>query len=152
MCAKEDNGVILPVRWTIRLWLLLIAVSATGLSSATPAQAWGNAGHRIVCQLAYLELTREVRAKVDELIALDPRYHSFADSCTWADAFPPERPSEHFLNVPRTAQAVDADKLCPTSSACVASAILNDARDLSLAQEPGEKLRLLKSLGHWVGD
>ena len=34
----------------------------------------------------------------------------------------------------------------------MATAILNDARELASAQDPGERLRLLKSLGHWVGD
>jgi hypothetical protein len=34
----------------------------------------------------------------------------------------------------------------------VAKAILNDAQNLGSNQDTGERLRLLKSLGHWVGD
>jgi hypothetical protein len=34
----------------------------------------------------------------------------------------------------------------------VVSAILSDARDLAFASVPGERLQLLKTLGHWVGD
>ena len=62
------------------------------------------------------------------------------------------RPAEHFLNVPRGARTIEPANLCPTADRCVASAILNDARDLATAQDPSEKLRLLKSLGHWVAD
>ena len=54
--------------------------------------------------------------------------------------------------MPRGARTIDPANLCPTADRCVASAILNDARDLATAQDPDERLRLLKSLGHWVGD
>ena len=135
-----------------RLWALLPIGLAWLFAAAPEARAWGDAGHRIVCQLAYLELTPAAKAQVDALIALDPKFHSFAASCTWPDAFPPVRPQEHFLNVPRTARAVDPAHLCPLADRCVASAILNDARDLALSQDSSDRLRLLKSLGHWVGD
>jgi hypothetical protein len=135
-----------------RLWALILAGLASAFAAAPEALAWGDAGHRIVCQLAYLELTPAAKAQVDALIALDPKFHSFASSCTWPDVFPPARPQEHFLNVPRTARTVDPDRLCPAAERCVASAILNDARDLAFSQDAGDRLRLLKSLGHWVGD
>ncbi|MGO8953323.1 MAG: S1/P1 nuclease [Rhodomicrobium sp.] len=134
------------------IWLLPILPFALQFIAAPEALAWGDTGHRIVCQLAYIELNPAAKAKVDALIALDPKYRSFASSCTWPDAFPPQRPAEHFLNVPRGAHAIDPAKLCPVSDRCVASAILNDTRDLALAQDPMDRLRLLKSLGHWVGD
>ena len=35
---------------------------------------------------------------------------------------------------------------------CVASAILDDTRDLAFSTDVSDQLRLLKSLGHWVGD
>ena len=35
---------------------------------------------------------------------------------------------------------------------CVVSAILNDMRDLALSEDVTDQIRLLKSLGHWVGD
>jgi S1/P1 Nuclease len=135
-----------------RLGLLSIAVAASQLAAAPQAFAWGDAGHKIVCQLAYLELTPAAKAKVDALIAADPKFHTFAAACTWPDMFPPVRPSEHFLNLPRSARSVDPAKLCPTAGRCVASAILNDAGELATAKDAGERLRLLKSLGHWVGD
>jgi hypothetical protein len=66
--------------------------------------------------------------------------------------FPPQRPTEHFLNVPRGARKIDPANLCPTAGRCVASAILNDTRELASAKDASERLRLLKSLGHWVAD
>jgi hypothetical protein len=136
-----------------RLGLLAIAAAAAlQLATAQQAFAWGDVGHKIVCELAYLELTPAAKAKVDALIALDPKFRTFATSCTWPDMFPPQRPAEHFLNVPRDARTIEPANLCPAADRCVASAIVNDARDLATVQDPNEKLRLLKSLGHWVAD
>ena len=143
---------VLALWKTWRLALVLFAAAASQFAAAPEAFAWGDAGHRIVCQLAYLELTPAAKAKVDALIALDPKFHTFAAACTWPDIFPAVRPAEHFLNVPRAARKVDPANLCPAADRCVASAILNDARELASAQDAGERLRLLKSLGHWVGD
>jgi hypothetical protein len=137
------------MRW---VWLFLLGAAASGFIAAPEARAWGDAGHRIVCQLAYLELTPAAKAKADALIALDPKFKSFAASCTWPDIFPVVRPAEHFLNVPRSARAVEAGNLCPVAERCVAKAILNDTRELATNPDAGERLRLLKSLGHWVGD
>ena len=66
--------------------------------------------------------------------------------------FPVRKASGLCLNVPRSARTIEPANLCPTADRCVASAILNDARDLAAPQEPSERLRLLKSLGHWVAD
>src|SRR5215468_9865344 len=135
-----------------RVWLMLLGAAASGFIAAPEARAWGDAGHRIVCQLAYLELTPAAKAKADALIALDPKFKSFAASCTWPDIFPVVRPAEHFMNVPRGARAVEAGNLCPVAERCVAKAILNDVHELASNPDAGERLRLLKSLGHWVGD
>ena len=67
--------------------LLLLAVAASQLAAAPQAFAWGDAGHKIVCQLAYLELTPAAKAKVDALIAADPKFHTFAAACTWPECF-----------------------------------------------------------------
>ncbi len=123
---------------------LLIAVPLNFLLIAQAA-AWGDLGHQIICQIAYLELNPEIKARVDALIAIDPKFRTFADACTWPDMFPRIRSIEHFLNVPRTDQAVDPAHLCPVADRCVASAILNDARDLAFSTVVNDQLRLLKS-------
>ena len=116
------------------------------------ALAWGDVGHKVVCEIAHLELKPEIKARVDALTAADPRFHSFAESCTWPDIFPWQRPPEHYVNLPRTSPGLDPAKPCPEADRCVVSAILADARDLAFASDVMEQARLLKSLGHWVGD
>jgi hypothetical protein len=135
-----------------RVWVVLPWAALSSIIAVPKSYAWGDAGHRIVCQLAYLELTPAAKAEVDALIALDPKFKSFAASCTWPDVFPVVRPAEHFLNVPRGAGAVEAANLCPVAERCVAKAILHDAQELGSNQDASERLRLLKSVGHWVGD
>lgn len=143
----------MPVmRWKMRSLCWLFAILASVFATAPRALAWGDAGHRIICQLAYLELTPAPKAKVDALMALDPKFHTFASGCTWPDVFPPVRPPEHFLNVTRTAKAVDPAAICPSADRCVASAILNDTAELAKRPGSSDQLRLLKSIGHWVGD
>ena len=129
-----------------------ILIVMFGLCSPSQSFAWGDLGHRIICHIAYLELKPEIRSRVDALIAIDPGFRTFADGCTWPDKFPRKRPPEHYLDVRRTDHTVDPAHLCPLADRCVASAILNDARDLAFSTDVNDELRLLKSLGHWVGD
>ncbi len=76
----------------VSAWLIAAALLPSS------AFAWGDVGHRVICQIAY---------------------------------------EEH---------------PCPVADRCVISAILNDTRDLALRLDVSDQLRLLKSLGHWVGD
>ena len=139
-------------RVTIRLLSALPLALALTPCLVQQASAWGDNGHQIICQIAYLELKPQIKARVDALIAIDPKFRTFADGCTWPDKFPRQRPAEHYLDVRRTDHAVDPAHLCPVADRCVASAILNDARDLAFSTDVNDQLRLLKSLGHWVGD
>ncbi len=174
ICALNPYARTIRGRWMIGAWIettlgrqdmiSLILATAYRLRplfaallfmlcvSIPPAFAWGDAGHRIVCEIAYRELKPAAKAHVDALMANDPKFHTFAEGCTWPDVFPTVRPAEHFLNVPRSAHAVVPAKLCFGAPQCVASAILHDARDLALSIDDNDRLRLLKSLGHWVGD
>lgn len=117
----------------------------------SPAFAWGNEGHRIICQIAYDELKSEIEARVDALVAIDPKFRTFADACTAPDR-PRVRAAEHYVNMARSANGIEAAQPCPLADRCVVSAILNDTRDLALSLDVSDQLRLLKSLGHWVGD
>ncbi len=44
------------------------------------ASAWGEDGHRIVCQIAFDELTPAASAEVNRLLALDPDFENFDES------------------------------------------------------------------------
>jgi nuclease S1 len=123
--------------------LLLLAFSG-------PAMAWGDLGHEVVCEIALRELNPQARKKVDSLIELDPEFRTFAKSCTWPD-HPRIRASEHFVNLSRAAKKIEIAAPCPSAAKCVVTAIDNDMRDIASSDET-DQLRLLKSLGHWVGD
>lgn len=40
------------------------------------ASAWGDNGHQIICQIAYLELKPQIKARVDALTAIDPKFRT----------------------------------------------------------------------------
>jgi hypothetical protein len=128
-----------------RLLLLLILTPSI-------AFAWGETGHRVVCQIAYEELLPEARTEVDRLIALDSDFDDFADSCLFADTPERIRWQDHFINMPRSTQAVTTAD-CPMAQSCAFSAIHSDFLVLLDPQATDtEKLLALKLLGHWVGD
>ena len=61
----------------LRLGMVVVAVVLGWPSSLW---AWGDVGHKIVCEIAFHELNDTARAKVTELIGRDPEFQSFADS------------------------------------------------------------------------
>ena len=61
------------------------------LISVTPAASWSGDGHRIVCAIAWKELSPEARAALKRLLEDDPASR-FPEACVWADtirAIPP---------------------------------------------------------------
>ena len=131
---------------------LIILAGLIGASlMPSSAFAWGDVGHRVICQIAYEEVKPEIRARVDALVAIDPKFRTFADACTAPD-HPHIRSPEHYVDLPRSAKGIEVAHPCPVADRCVISAILNDTRDLALSLDVSDQLRLLKSLGHWVGD
>src|SRR3954471_8023748 len=132
------------------MWRIMAVVL---LSSApcSEALAWGKEGHRIVCQIAFDEASPTTRDAISALIAKDPTFHTFAESCVWLDD-PRQRSEEHFVDVPRYDQAI-VDYKCPLAETCVLSAITLDFGRLKLPEAgPAGHLEALKFLGHWVGD
>ena len=128
-----------------RLLLLLILIPSF-------AFAWGETGHRVVCQMAYEELLPNARAELDRLLALDSDFDNFADSCLFADKPERIRWQDHFVNMPRSTRAVTTAD-CPMAETCALSAIHSDFLILLDPQTTDvEKLLALKLLGHWVGD
>jgi len=115
------------------------------------AFAWGDEGHKIVCEIAMRRVSTDTRTEITRLLAADQEFSSFVDACTWAD-HPRKRAAEHFLNLPRNATGLAGDD-CGEASTCVVSAIRQDAQILAAkGSSDSEKLAALKYLGHWVGD
>ena len=118
---------------------------------SSDAWAWGDQGHKVVCEIALRLVQPNTRAEIQKLISTDDRFTSFSDSCTWPD-HPRQRASEHFVNLPRDSDGLHSET-CPGASACVVTAIRKDFEVLSSGSaSQAQKLASLKFLGHWVGD
>jgi len=116
------------------------------------ALAWGDAGHTIVCEIAFRLAVPDTRAAIRKLIREDAQFDTFAESCTFPD-HPHKRGSEHFINLSRDSKGIAASETCPQADKCVLSAIENDSKIISSkASKTRDKLIALKFLGHWVGE
>ena len=143
--------------------LALIVVSAfTG-----SAFAWGQDGHRTVCEIAFLRLDKAHQMEVSRLAksykAPDgTRFTSFAQGCTFPDDARAKAQDKvagydrfhmfdnwHFLNLPRTATAVTEDD-CHDD--CVLKGITFHTAALKDATNDHDRAEALFFLGHWVGD
>lgn len=125
-----------------------LVLSALPISHAL---AWGDEGHRVVCEIALREVTDATRDKINALIAADGHFTSFSDACTWPD-HPRLRAEEHYVDLLRYATKLN-DDTCPTADTCVVTAIELDVGRLALPEaKPRGHLEALKFLGHWVGD
>ncbi len=152
--------------------MIRAALAAIGLLLvASPALGFGAAGHHAVCDIAYRDLTPEVRVRVDEILQAegDDRFFSFGAACGWPDSHNIFGPiirmyaRDHYINVPRDAGEVSKcfDRDGETDR-CLLTAIpkmirVLQGRDLErLGQReagyPLGKTEALRFLGHWLGD
>ena len=116
------------------------------------ALAWGETGHYVVCQMAFDALDAAAKTEVERLIALDPDFDNFAESCAYADTPERIRMFDHFMNLPRSYRAITTYE-CPLAETCVMTAIQSDVTVLvDPAAGDEERLLALKLLAHWVGD
>jgi hypothetical protein len=115
------------------------------------ARAWGDLGHKVICEIAFRSVQPNTQAAINRLMQLDSEFKSFSDSCIYPD-HPRIRAPEHFLNLPRDSKGITSDQ-CPQADACVLTAILRDFEILHARERAdASKLVALKSLGHWIGD
>jgi hypothetical protein len=128
---------------------LLATLSFTSLCGE--ARAWGDLGHKVICEIAFRMVQPDTQAAINRLMQFDSEFKTFSDSCIYPD-HPRIRADEHFLNLPRDSKGLTSDK-CPLADSCVLIAILHDFKSLQAKDETdASKLVALKSLGHWVGD
>ena len=135
--------------WKLRIIVSLM--SAVGASAVTSgAHAWGDMGHKTICEIAMAKVKPSTRAAIIKLINADGEFESFSDACTWPD-HPRKRAEEHFVNLARDASALTNN--CGVASKCVVTAITKDFAVLSSnTATADQKAASLKFLGHWVGD
>jgi hypothetical protein len=148
----------------MNLWLMVVCCWPRGTSMrhilltlavllpiSSDAWAWGDQGHKVICEIAMRLVRPNTRAEIQKLISTDERFASFSDSCTWPD-HPRQRASEHFVSLPRDSNGLHSET-CPGAAACVVTAIKRDFDVLSSSNaSQAQKLESLKFLGHWVGD
>jgi hypothetical protein len=144
--------------------LLAALLIALGFAWSAPALAWGDAGHRTVCEIAWRNLTPVAAAEARRLLGAHPvipvrapRNRELGWACTYPDNVvaggPQRRAPEHFVNYPRTLLAVTPGTGCGGAALCVISAILADygrLRNAGLSDE--DRAEALIYLGHWLGD
>src|SRR5260370_11347181 len=124
---------------------VLLALAAL-FPVSSDGSAWGDQGHKVVCEIAMRLVQPNTRADIQKLISSDEQFASFSDSCILPD-HPPQRASEHFLNLARDSNGLSS-KSCPGASACVGTALNKDfeGRCANRAGE-AEKLKSRKLLG-----
>ena len=60
------------------------------------ARAWGDLGHKVVCEIAFRSVLPNTQAAINRLMQLDSEFKSFSNSCIYPD-HPRIRAPEHFL-------------------------------------------------------
>ncbi|MEA3009074.1 MAG: nuclease [Sphingomonadales bacterium] len=131
-------------------WIIAASLACLFFFAPSPAHAWGQGGHYTVCEIGYLNLTPKARYEVDRLVAVDGRFASFTETCTFPDN-PVSRASEHYANYPRTQRRVRPG--CPGGQPCVLAAIDGDLAILRLdSASDAEKALAILYIGHWFGD
>ena len=77
---------------------------------SSKAWAWGDEGHKIVCEVAMRLAVPSARAEIRRLIKTDSEFNFFSDSCTWPD-HPRKRAAEHFINLARDSSGLASNML-----------------------------------------
>ncbi len=138
--------------------LLLSCVLLTSLCCALPAQAWSLAGHRIVAQLAAVELTPRARVEVARLLTGEPEptlpgVAGWADTLRENDAVRGRASAPwHYINFASRSCRFDPQRDCRKGD-CVVGAINRNFLILSDNKRPlTERRDALKFLVHFVGD
>lgn len=139
-----------------RLALLLVALAAGLLATPRPALAWGAAGHRIVCEIAWNELTSRVKTHLKEILATDPQHPQFNEICNWPDkvrdepAFADDK-VRHYVDSSVPGTGIDLARDCPER--CIVEGIQHYARIVIDGGTPQRsQLQALAFVGHFVGD
>ncbi|OGU04632.1 MAG: hypothetical protein A2W29_05725 [Gemmatimonadetes bacterium RBG_16_66_8] len=134
---------------------VVVLSAVVGLASPP----WGQAGHHIVCEIAWRRLSPRAQAMVADLRRQDPDARdSFASDCLWADAARSTTHrftyNYHFVNIPSKASGIDANRDCgDPERRCAPWAIRHYALILQdPAMRPIQRAEALKFLTHFVGD
>jgi hypothetical protein len=144
-----------------------IIAFAIAIACSGNAFAWGEDGHRSVCEIAFQLLDPAHQNEVKRLIAAYDRpdggkINSFADACVMPDEARANARKNlpdwtrfnqfndwHFLNVPRTRVVIEQ---ADCKNDCVLEGIAFHSKALHDADNDHDRAEALLFLGHWVGD
>lgn len=131
---------------------LVFAACLLALLSISPsaARAWGYDGHRIVCAIAWDQLTPAIRAKVSQVLEEDGK-DAFVENCLWPDEVRPWRKETalyHYVNVLPGTTTIVLDRDCPQDKGCVVTRALIEAGDMRRTYSRDA----VRFLAHFVGD
>lgn len=126
------------------------------MSASEPsiAHAWGPKVHRIVCTVAWDEISEANRDQAREILNITAR-DQFAAHCVRPDDLiksHPETAAWHVMNVAPGASTVDLERDCPLPASCVVREIERNIGVLTSAASNTEKASALALLGHLVAD
>lgn len=132
--------------------LTILAFLAAGAPS--PAPAWGPKVHRIVCTVAWDEISEQNRDRARDILNITAR-EQFAAQCVRPDDLikkHPETAAWHVMNVAPGESEVDLDRDCPLPASCVVREIERNIGILASGASKDEKASALALLGHLVAD
>ena len=129
----EDHNLRVDGYGMVSAPLLRLLACVLVLLLPGPALAWGDIGHRIICEIAFQELEPTARERVKAMIRRDPEFNTFAEACSWPD-HPRRRAEEHYVNLPRDTRGFVEDA-CPLADKCVISAIEEDLASRAVVLE-----------------
>jgi len=136
------------------LRLIFGAIAAAVLGLSTPADAWGEAGHRVICHMAWEKLHEQPRANLKDLLAIETR-EEFAETCIWADAHARENPATvpwYEIHVPPDARSIDLGRDCPEDRSCIVREIERNVAILKSGASRAERAIAAKFVANMVGD
>lgn len=135
----------------IRYFVTMSLISFGALVS-TPAWGWGQYGHAVMCEMAYQQLSQDVRAKVDTLMRAHPDDEDLNTACAWADRQPRKKPRQHYVNFPRDQKEIET-QTCGEAARCIFTALRDDALRLGDQNRSDQsRAEAMILLGHWIGD
>ncbi len=137
-------------RRTSRTVVALVAVLA--LSWHAKSHAWGAVAHELIAEAAEAQLSPATKAKVDEILAVEPGA-SLVSISTWADRVrTPSTAAWHYMNFERNGGCqYEQARDCPEGK-CVIEAIHRQVEVLRISKDPVERIKALKWVVHLVGD
>lgn len=148
----------------MRVFALLTGLIAALIGLATPAQAYWEYGHETIAQIAYRNVTPDVRRDIDRLLAQSALLETptcpartIEQASVWADCVKTLGPrfsyayNWHYQNV-NVCKPFDVKAACPDGN-CVSAQIERDAKLLKDKSVPlRERVMALAFLIHFVGD